>query len=72
MNDWYYTLARVSCEKNGTEYGFNLPVFTRYPLTNKQARAEMATKILNTHKVEGAKKVKFDKSIVWRGETKNE
>ena len=43
----YYTLARVSCEKNGTEYEFNLPVFTRYPLTNKQVRKEMATKILN-------------------------
>lgn len=64
-SDWYYTLARVTCEKNNYQWDFNLRVITPYPLTNKKVREEMAAKILREHKVEGAKKVEFDKSIIW-------
>lgn len=59
---YYHTIARVLCEKNNAEYDFSISVFTQYPLTNNCVRDEMATKILNEHKVEGAKKVEFKKS----------
>lgn len=59
---YYHTIARVLCEKNNTEYDISISVFTQYPLTNNCVRDEMATKILNEHKAEGAKKVEFKKS----------